>query len=458
MKKLFNNSTKGNETQSQSSKPKRKFLKTFSFASLAVLMGIVGAMAFAPLGATSPQLANANEMIESTTTSGLGLDPKKDPIVYTTESGIEIRMSNATQYTGTSTFTTNTGTSYTQNISSFYYFTMGKYSGTIYTGSGGSNTANYSVSNANVNWIIIGLGANTTYFLDSVAANLFSAWKTNMENVNNNYANKTTGGAYFFKETFESTTPAGSAINGVVPSKSYVMEKVKASIPVNPGNLNEIPAGCMLVISEKLLGQMAFTLKNNKINNGCNNNSTLGHYIVFSSEALGSRYRYIANASNSSSGTQSWTISGNMGGSVYNYMNTLFSKNTSGTILQNGLGFTQAQSDLIVPQQLYTNYHSGSAWLRETPSTDGGTYYTMFPLAYKGANSGVSQSFCIETYLTSNTVRLTSLIGSTQAWPQWLRSGTGLWGAGYVHANGGLGGFNVDCSLGARPAMVMKLK
>ena len=435
---------------------KSKFLKPFSFATLALLMGAAGVFAFAPLGA-SPSVANASEMVETTTTSGLGLDPKNDPIVYTTESGLEIRMSNATQYTGTSTFTTNTGTSYTQNISSFYYFTMGKYSGTIYTGSGGSNTANYSVSNANVNWIILGLGPNTSYFFDEVTANLFSTWKTNTSTVNNNYTNITPNGTYFFQEVFESTTPAGSAINAVVPSKSYIMDKVRASIPVNPGNLNEIPAGCMLVISEKLLGQMAFTLKNNKINNGCNLNSTLGHYIVFSSEFLGSRYRYIGNTS-TNTGTQSWTISGNMGGSVYNYINTLFSKNTSGTILQNGLGFTKAQSDLIVPQQLYTNYHSGSAWLRETPSTDGGTYYTMFPLAYKGANSGVSQSFCIETYLTSNTVRLTSLIGSTQAWPQWLRSGYNASQSGYVHANGEVGYFNVDCSLGARPAMVMKLK
>ena len=456
MKKLFHNSTKGNDTQNQASKSKRKFLKTFSFTSLALLMGIAGTMAFAPLG-TSPSVANANE-IENTTTSGLGLDPKKDPIVYTTESGLEIRMSNATQYTGTSTFTTNYNTSYTQNISSFYYFTMGAYSGTIYTAANNTTTANYTVSSSPVNWIIIGLGANTGYFLDTVSANLFSTWKTNIENVNNNYTNKTVGGAYFFQNIFENTTPAGAAINGVLPSKSYVMEKVKASISVNPGNLNEIPSGCMLVISEKMLGQMAYTKKSNPINKGVNLNTELNHYIIYSSEGYGSRYRYIGNSNLTASGTQSWTTSGNAGGCVYNYINELFSKNTSGTILKNGLGFTQAQSDLIVPQQLYTNYHNGSSYQRETPSTDGGTYYTMFPLAYKSANSGVSQSFCIETYLTSNTVRLTSLIGSTQAWPQWLRSGVGLFRAGYVHPNGSLGNFNLDCSFGVRPAMVMKLK
>ena len=427
---------------------KSKFLKPFSFTSLALLMGIAGTMAFAPLGA-SPSVASANEIVESTTTSGLGLDPKNDPVVYTTESGLEIKMSNATQYTGTSTFTSNYSGSFTQDIRSFYYFTMGKYSGTIYTAAGNSTGSKYTVSNADVNWIILGLGPKTGYFLDTVSQTLFSTWQTNTTGLSQENSDAI-GGPYFFENVFESTTPAGSAINGVVPSKSYVMEKVKLSIPVNPGNLNEIPAGCMLVISEKLLGQMYFSGSGN-INSGVNHNSTLGHYIIYCGVFNGTRYRF--NASNSNGNSWSTTA-----GPLYNYINNLFSKNTSGTILQNGLGFTQAQSDLIIPQQLYTNYHNGSAWQRETPSTDGGTYYTMFPLAYKGANSGVSQSFCIETYLTSNATRLTSLIGSTQAWPQWLRSGYNTTQSGYVHQNGGVGYFNVDCSFGTRPAMVMKLK
>ena len=111
---------------------KNKFLKTLGFSCMAVFMGsltILGGCA------TSLSTNNGNDL-ETTTTSGLGLDPKNDPVVYTTDSGLEIKMSNAfaTSKGGTVTTTTNKGYSYTQDLSSFYYFTMGTYSGTIYTG------------------------------------------------------------------------------------------------------------------------------------------------------------------------------------------------------------------------------------------------------------------------------------------------------------------------------------
>ena len=64
---------------------KSKFLKPFSFASLALLMGAAGVFAFAPLGA-NPSLASASEMVDQINTkadgekikyapSALGLDP-----------------------------------------------------------------------------------------------------------------------------------------------------------------------------------------------------------------------------------------------------------------------------------------------------------------------------------------------------------------------------------------------
>ena len=139
----------------------------------------------------------------------------------------------------------------------------------------------------------------------------------------------------------------------------------------------------------------------------------------------------------------------------------VFSKNTSGTILQNGLGFTQAQSDMIVPQQLYTAYGDNTTWFQETSSSDGNTYYTMFPLARRAVNSSIYQNFCIEDYLTSDQVRVTSLIGGTQAQPYYLRSG-------YVNLNDSVSfvsckgnyssgrGSSVRGSTGVRPAMVVK--
>ena len=184
-----------------------KILKSFSFSLWAVVMCILAVFAFMPMTANASITLN-DKVIETqdevTTTSGLGLDPKNDPVVYTTESGLEIRMSNATQYTGTTNFTNNRGSSVTQNISNFFYFTMGKFSATIYTGAGGSKTANYTVSNADVNWIILGLGKNTSYFLDKVVETLFSTWKTNTNGLDPQYSTAI-GGPYFFKEIFEST-------------------------------------------------------------------------------------------------------------------------------------------------------------------------------------------------------------------------------------------------------------
>ena len=438
MKKLFNNSTKGNDTQNQTSKSKRKFLKTFSFTSLALLMGIVGTFAFAPLGISSAQE-------QPTTTTGLGLDPKNDPVVYTTESGLEIRMSNASQYSGTSTFTTNMNVSLTQDLTNFYYFTMGTFSGSIHTAAGGSTTASYSVSNAPINWIILGLGSHSNDFVESISDYLFSAIK------NNSYLFSNTEN--YFNNEYETDSPAGQLIDNTISTKTYLMAKVKDSIKIH----TDIPKGCMLVLSEKLLGNMYFNSTG-----AINSTSWAGtqHYVITSRNSYGNRYRYLGSKTNAP-GSQTWNTSSNAGGSLYNHLNSLFSKNNStGAVLKNALGFTQAQADLIVPQQLYTYYYNGGH-AQETPLTDGGTYYTMFPLAYKSVYSSTYQNFCVEDYLTTLSQRTTSYINSTQLASWWYRSGRNVSDAErscsqacsetITHAT-------VTCSIGVRPAMVMKLQ
>ncbi|MBQ2713536.1 MAG: hypothetical protein IJF22_01020 [Clostridia bacterium] len=435
---------------------KNKFLKTLGFSCMAVFMASLTILG----GCSAPQLNN--NVDKPPVSSSLGLDPKNDPVVYTTDSGLEIKMSNATnKYSGTTTVTTNKGYTYTQNLSSFYYFTMGTYSGTIYTGA--NTTTKYTVSNEPVNWIILGLGNNTGYFLDTVSANLFSTWKTNIEGVEHS---NTTLNNYFFKEIYETISPAGNAIYSELATKAYIMEKVKASIPVNPGNLNEIPEGCMLVLSEKMLGQMYFN-STGAINalHTYHSNYPNTDIIYSGGGYYGNRYRYYGNSN--TSGTQTWTISGNKGGDLYNYINNLFSKNNStGAITgSNNLGFTQAQANLIVPQQLYTYYHNGSSHLQETPSTDGGTYYTMFPLAYREANTqnSIYQNFCIQDYLPNTANRISTLIGSSNnlSYIYWLRSGyydhqRSVWRIS-VDGNG-VHHYSCDCSYGVRPAMVMRLQ
>ena len=427
----------------------RKILKKLTLAGLAVVIGAAGIFAFAPIGASDSEPP-------ATTTSGLGLDPKNDPVVYTTESGLEIRMSGTNQYTGTVTTTTNKGYTYTQDLTSFYYFTMGTYSGTIYTVASGSKTANYVVSNEPINWIILGLGENTEYFLDGVGKNLFSTWKDSYWGQS---SSSNTNGRYFFSDIYETYSPAGQLIDSVVSAKTYIMDKVKASIPIDPAD--EIPEGCMLVLSEKLLGQMYFN-SSGSINQGVFSAISDTYVIEGNSVYYGNRYRYIASKSYSGNpGGQSWSTSGNAGGSLYNHINSMFSKNNStGAILKNSLGFTQAEADLILPQQLYTYYSNGAGYnYQETPSTDGGTYYTMFPLTARAVNPATKQNFCLEDYLPNLNQRTATLIGSTYSYPWGTRTGYAVWGTYSVTPSGD---FKTDTDLnesnGVRPAMVMKLQ
>ena len=416
---------------------KSKFLKTLAFSSLAVVMAAGGIFAFAPIGASASSPP-------PTTTTGLGLDPKNDPVVYTTESGLEIRMSNANKFSGATRTTTNTGKTYTQDLTSFYYFTMGSFSGTIYTH---TNTS-YTLSNEPVNWIILGVGSHSSAFIDSVSNYLFSIIK------NNDYL--FSNGEYYFDNQHETFSPAGQLIDSTISAKTYIMGKVKESIIVH----TDIPKGCMLVLSEKLLGQCDF----NSISPGVISNrgwgpSSESNYVDLGGGSAGNRYRYKADNSSGTNGALTWNNKTN--GSLFSYINNLFSKSTNGTILNNSLSFTQVQADLIVPQQLYTYYSNGNGYnYTETFSTDGGTNYTMFPLASNRA-LGVTgiQNFCMEDYLKTETQRVASFIGSNQSFFWYLRSGLPSlnYGSDGIKANGSYDGAGITCAHGVRPAMVMQL-
>ena len=417
---------------------KRKIFKTLAFSSLAVVMAAGGIFAFAPIGASASSPP-------PTTTTGLGLDPKNDPVVYTTESGLEIKMSNADKFSGTVTTTTNNGKTHTQDLTSFYYFTMGSFSGTIYTAK--TQTETYTVTKEPVNWIILGVGSHSSAFIDSVSNYLFSAIK--------NYDYLFEDGEYFFGNQHETFSPAGQLIDSTISAKTYIMGKVKDSIVVN----TDIPKGCMLVLSEKLLGSMYFNSSGN-INTYWHTTNDTSYYL-YGEGNYGNRYRFLGR-NTTTEGAQSWTINGNAGGSHYNYINRLFSKNVSGSIIENGLEFSQAQADLIIPQQLYTFYSDGPNLLyHETPQTDGGTYYTMFPLAYRNSHLDTYQNFCIEDYLITDTQRTACFIGSStnQSYSWRLRSGNqyNCHAAYIVYPSGKYDYHGPSWTYGVRPAMVMKL-
>ena len=402
---------------------KSKLLKSLGFASLAVFMGATALFSFAPLNNTSIVAGGLNASAHTENqTFDLGLRPDTDPVVYVTESGLEIKKSNG-KYTSTTTTTTNTGYTYTQDLTSFYYFTMGTFSGTIYTAK--TQTDKYEVSNEPVNWLIIGRG-QFDFYDETVAGN----------SIKNDSS----------KQEF------------AVTNNLYLPLAMQA-IPEN----DDIPDNCFLVLSEKLLGSMYFN-SGGALNGNLYTDDPACRMIYGANGMWGNRYRYIGDRSvlASANGSQSWTNKAE--GSLYTYINNLFSKNTSGTILKNGLGFTQIQSDMIVPQQLYTYYSNGSSYsYAETPKTDGGTYYSMFPLAYRATSSSIFQNFCVEDYISTNAQRIATFIGSSsnQSYHWHLRSGMNGT-ATHVHrvlysGDIGVGVSGSHDTNGVRPAFVMRI-
>ena len=399
---------------------KRKIFKKISLAGLAACMFCLPILAGCAPAEMLPQNPTQGQNFD------LGLNPETDPVVYTTASGLQIKKSGA-NISNTSTFANNAGYSFTQDLKGFYYFTMGKVSGSYYTGVDLTTTATYT--NQKINWLIIGRG----------------------------------------EMAVADSTPAGSAIQGdagkqEIAMGSSIYENLNLSaIPEN----SEIPKGCFLVLSEKCIGQSYFNSKGGV--NGVQYVSELdtdGYLVRSTGGNFGNRYRYIGDIAASTNGSQTW--SNKSDGSLYTYINNLFSKNNSGTILKNNLGFTNEQADLIIPQQLYTYYSNGYGYNhQENPTTDGSTYYTMFPLAYRAAYSSIYQNFCVEDYLNSNARRVTTIIGSDLAYGWWLRSspkpnsGGSTWNlfrSSYVESYGNCNGCQNSYGLGVRPAMVMKLQ
>ena len=392
---------------------KSKFLKPFSFASLALLMGAAGVFAFAPLGANPNNLASASTMDQINTKadgenikyapSPLGLDPENDPVIYTTESGLEIKYGGDTVENSLASGA----------LKGYPYFTMGTYGG-------------YAV-----NWVIIGRNTNDKVFTSAITNFLFSKWKST-----NNYNSGVieSNAHYFFNNTFESSTPAGSAINGVVPSKSYVADYTLATI--QPIGNAEVPTGHCLVISECTLGTCKFNASGDN--------------------RYGNRYRYMSDAVYnyaSETGKYAHKYTKQTPGTLYTYINNLY---------DSGLGLTEAQKNLIVPQQLKTGYCTSGQFL-DTYETDGNTLYPMFPLAGQDGSMstyGSQETFGFATYLLYETKekRVAYAIGTTTKTTWLVRSGhpnNAAWCAS-VQTDGTLRQDSLAAAIGVRPAFIIK--
>ena len=227
---------------------KSKFFKAFGFGSLAVMMAVAGTFAFAPLGASPSTLANADVSDTINTVAGngieyapspLGLDPENDPVIYTTESGLEIKFGGATTALGGGNETTEFATSLPSGkpLSGYPYFTMGTYNG-------------YAV-----NWVIIGksttgIPTTSTTGMSDYNYEKLSTWQGK--------TSESPTYQHFFEQTYEATTPAGAAIKNSGTLNNYAARKIDYMF--NPSILSsivsheEISSGCVLALSECCLG------------------------------------------------------------------------------------------------------------------------------------------------------------------------------------------------------------
>ena len=349
-------------------------------------MGTAGVFAFAPLGASQNNLANASE-IETTTEQGLITPKADDPVIYTTESGLEIKFGNIAPETSGSSLPSG-------NLTGLPYFTTT------------ANSTTYT-------WVIIGRNSNVTTLTTAIKEYLFSAWKSN--NLNEKaYVN----GNYYFSNTYETTTPAGSAINNVVPSKSYVNDNISFSINDIKTNDNEIPSGCVLVLA------------NNVIGTGTYNN---GSVVVWGNEY----YATYSGSENISSTMQSY------------YSNKNF-----------GISSIYSQIKQVSLSTKFARCWDGEYWYYSSDgnATSTPTYFNhyFFPLA-----TNTDSTFYYEDYLTLSQLSCSSA--------QFLRGNhlatydksTGSYDNGYttiLAANAtSLSQSRVRSTCGYRPAFVMTL-
>ncbi|MBQ2713383.1 MAG: hypothetical protein IJF22_00255 [Clostridia bacterium] len=216
---------------------KNRLFKSLGIGAMAVFMGILTVLGTACTPTqtnTNPEngsLASGNNMeAVKPAPSPLGLDPKNDPIIYTTESGLEIK------YGGIS-FNQSYAGSGLGGLVGYPYITMGTY------------------NNKSVNWIIIGRANNLSALDTSINTYIFSNWQSNQTILH--YAK------YFFENIYETTSPAGNAINNSIAQAAFAdYATINLSKPTPD---SEIDDDCVLALCETTLGTSSTS---NNYNNG----------------------------------------------------------------------------------------------------------------------------------------------------------------------------------------------
>ena len=201
--------------------PRKKFLKIFAAASLALITCATTLLATAPWQNNNLVIGAENNNTLSAkpeTKDGLVIVRDDDPVVYTTSSGIEIKIGEAA---GNATALPSS------NLAGFPYFTTN------------DGTKDYT-------WVVIGRGTSTVYFTTAIQQFLFSTWQSNIGGLTANTGDSK--GWYFLNQIYETISPAGSAINNDVPSKTCVNDLVLVK------STAEIPADSILCLLNDTVG------------------------------------------------------------------------------------------------------------------------------------------------------------------------------------------------------------
>ena len=197
--------------------PRKKFLKIFAAASLALITCATTLLATTPFGAgTASAATNSNLSNNTQTTSPLGLDPENDPVVFTTSSGIDIKYGGAGFPTGTLE---------SSGLSGYAYVTMG-----------------------GRNWVIIGQSENG--FSSAFAVQAYAnGWATSQ------YADITSaaGNAMYSDLNFLAFSEVYGDIPGTI---SYTFPNVVATAELDQ---NELLCFCETSLTRMAFGSLPYT-------------------------------------------------------------------------------------------------------------------------------------------------------------------------------------------------------
>ena len=374
-----------------------KLLNILLVCGLTSVFSLTGALCF---GYCFKQNANAQETVISTENGGLISPKANDPVIYTTESGLEIKYGNIS--TAIALGGGNEKGSFENmpsgNLNGFPYFTTQ------------SGSATYS-------WVIIGRNSGISSNIIDVSYDTLANWR----------AKTTESPTYknFFESTYETYSPAGSLITNHNVLNNYTarkLESIYSNFTALKTNDSEIPTGCVLVVSNDCVATGAYNL-------------THGTFFGYaSSSAYGSQY--------------------------YRYSSTYYGDETIAVVMENyyknknfGLDkvYNNIQARTISTYSYYLDEKNNANTLKTFSTT-----VHLFPF---GMNS--SSSYYWANYLTANQVKCSTSqwvrgrVDTTDAFtgtgPYYMQNST-------LNASGSYENAYVNSTtVGYRPAFVLKI-